>query len=112
MLIIKETDVQNESSSFNEDDFEYAHAQELINNWGIVKDTLDSPGWRYLNNYFYKLLKRYDSVRNCTEKDFAYRQGLCDGISKLIEAPKRLQQLSASAQKKLAEAAKQENEDG
>ena len=73
------------------------HAQEVINQWEEVQKTMNSPGWRILSAYFKGYLLEYNSVVNCTEEQFKYRQGLCEGLARLTQTPEKLKKLATSA---------------
>lgn len=97
-MIIREHDV-NKLPPMPQAELE--HAQEILNNWAEVSRILDTEGWRILEEYFQQLFAMYDSVSGCTEENFLYRKGLCDGIAKLTQTPKVLKRMATSAQEKL-----------
>ena len=93
-MIIRESDykklpVMNEA--------QIKHAQEVVNQWGEVQKTMSSQGWKILSAYFKADLMAYNSVVNCTEEQFKYRQGLCEGLTRLTQTPEKLKKLATSA---------------
>jgi hypothetical protein len=93
-LIIREDDYKK-LPSLNEAQIKHAH--EVLNQWDEVQKTMNSRGWQILAAYFKGDLQAYNSVTNCTETQFKYRQGLCEGLARLTQTPDKLKKLATSA---------------